>query len=321
VAALKSELGDRFSRFENNAKEWECFFSRDGQQFLQLYDYAEVYCRMDVAILVRGFSEYRRVMLAITGQCAFKCLTITTLGNNFITRKGTYDGCYLLPCEQRQFVERSLVGGRVTTAVCGPEDRATIQRMDARTERLRQLMTDPEAKIFDASEGGPLFDSSETLCDIDSNSCYPASWVIASRAGGIPAGIPSSMERTTLTELERFPHYIAQVTVVKVHRKSSLPIMSYRNEENIRTWSNDMEGRTVVLNSVDVKLWREYCVFSDNVRFSLVWTQENDSSSSAELVEGLYKRRKEAKANGEKAKSAAIVSFSYYSARIVPTSY
>lgn len=96
------------------------------------------------------------------------------------------------------------------------------------------------------------------------------------------------------------------MTVKRVTKVSSLPIMSYKDEDGVRCWSNDMVNRTVILSMRDVELWESYCEFDEGVRYALAWDAEPNTCDSASLVEELYKTRKEAKRNKQKSKAQAL---------------
>lgn len=287
---IKQELDTDFEGFEENARKWNCFFTQDGKQWIDLYDYASKYCQIDCALLARVFSIYRRTFYELTGQCAFQCLTVTSIGQRWLLDAGVYDGCYTLAAPQRRYVQQSVVGGRTSLCIdeTGREKKSnTVACTPLVRRKIEDNTMDFEAKIQDC-----VARSDDVVCAIDMNSCYPFAWVTLSKRLGVPRGIPESHERMSLGDLKRYRFWVATLCVQKSTRTSSLPVMSYKDEQNTRRWQTPSSGTTFILNNIDAALWMEEgIVFKDECKWCLTWS-DRVPFDSGEMIESLYEERK-----------------------------
>ena len=286
---IKGELQSDFQTFEENAHKWNCFFQQDGKQWIDLYGYASKYCQIDCALLSRVFSIYRMTFLRLTGQCAFQCLTVTSIGQRWLQDAGVYDGCYTLAAPQRRYVQQSVVGGR--TSLCIDEQgREKKSSTMACTPELRRKIEN-NIMDFEGTIESCVAKPDDVVCAIDMNSCYPYSWVTLSRRLGVPRGIPESHEHMSLGDLRQYRFWVATLRVRESTRTSSLPVMSYKDDQNTRRWQTPSSG-TFILNNVDAGLWMsEGITFEDEAKWCLTWS-DKVPFDSGEMIESLYEERK-----------------------------
>lgn len=292
---IKAELGaDDFQTFETNCNSWDCFYeSATGETFIDMYKYSAQYCRIDCALLARVFSIYRSTFYDLTKQCAFKCLTVTSIGQRWLLAAGTYDGAYSLAAPQRRYVQQAVVGGRTSLAIDPETNRARKSKTWAGTPELWRKIENNEIDFEGKLED---YVSGETVEAIDMNSCYPYSWTTLSRRLGVPKGIPESHETISFADLTKKMFWFATVTVDRVTRhSSSLPVMSFKDDNGTRQWRTPAPDSSFIINNVDCELWMsEGVVFKDKVRWALTW-DERVSFDSASMIERLYEERKRCK--------------------------
>lgn len=83
----------------------------DGEDFYHIR-YAAYYCKRDVSVLKAGYETFRRWMDEIAGIDIDYCVSLPQLANQFGIKSGVYDGCYQITGVARDFIQRTVVGGR-----------------------------------------------------------------------------------------------------------------------------------------------------------------------------------------------------------------
>jgi hypothetical protein len=113
IDSAKPYLSDEdFEKFKENIENLRIGTS-DGM-FYHLR-YAAYYCRRDVTVLKQGYEKFREWMQEITDIDIDYCVSLPQLAHKFGLKSGVYDGCYTLSGVARDFIQRSVVGGRCMT--------------------------------------------------------------------------------------------------------------------------------------------------------------------------------------------------------------
>lgn len=165
---LKSVMGpEDFDLFWENAKTWDACFQENGESYLDVFKYSSIYCVFDVLVLRLCWGRYRKTMMTLTDVDPNTTLTITSLAFRYLLEQKSFMGMAMVPLSQRAFIERCIVGGRVTTRVSEHTNKPEqIIVNAARDETLKR------ARPGQVVEGtlSSLCDTSQLIDDIDMNS-------------------------------------------------------------------------------------------------------------------------------------------------------
>lgn len=108
VNVPKSKYAD-FIKCGNDA---ECI--KDGM--IDMVKYATHYCKIDVDVLKKGVTIFRDWIIKSLDIDCYNFYTIPSIAHEYFMREGCYDGCYQVGGVVREFINKSLVGGR--TMLC-----------------------------------------------------------------------------------------------------------------------------------------------------------------------------------------------------------
>jgi hypothetical protein len=134
---------------------------------------------------------------------------------------GCYDGIYKLGGIPQQFIQNCVVGGR--TMSCNNE-------------------------MLDINNG-------KKVGDFDGVSLYPSAM---NRMRGFLTGKPIPFNKPVKYEnryetLGDFDGWFVEVRINNIRKHRAFPLLSYVNEKGIRIFSNDMKGRIVYLDGIQLE--------------------------------------------------------------------
>lgn len=168
--------------------------------------YSVEYCFIDCDILQKGYNIFRSWMLETVNIDINKIMTIASLAHRYFVNEGCYKDVNQLSGVPQLFIQGSVVGGRTMVS-----ENKKIQI----TERIN---------------------------DFDAVSLYPSAM---KRMDGFLKGIPKVIETKTYDFLCNQDGYFVDIIINSVGTRRQFPLMSYKNEEGIRMFSNDMVGKTM----------------------------------------------------------------------------
>jgi hypothetical protein len=171
-----------------------------------IIEYSSRYCELDCKILYQGYNIFRRWMLECTNINIDNKLTIASLAHQYFIDKGCYDGVYKLGGIPQLFIQGCVVGGRTMTA---NNEKIAIE---------------------------------ERINDFDAVSLYPSAMA---RMPGFLKGKPKIVENLSYDWLKTQDGYFVDIIINSVGIKRAFPLMSFKNEEGVRMFSNDMIGKTI----------------------------------------------------------------------------
>jgi hypothetical protein len=136
-------------------------------------------------------------------------------------KNGCYDDVYQLSGVPQQFIQKCVVGGRTMLA----NNKATIK-------------------------GG-----NKKVGDFDGVSLYPSAM---NRMRGFLTGKPIPFNKPVKYEnryetLGDFDGWFVEVRINNIRKHRAFPLLSYVNEKGIRIFSNDMKGRIVYLDAIQLE--------------------------------------------------------------------
>jgi hypothetical protein len=141
-------------------------------------------------------------------------LTIASLAHSYMINQGCYDGVYQLTGVPQMFIQRAVVGGRTMVA--------------------------NNSKICIA----------EKVNDFDAVSLYPSAMA---RMDGFLKGLPKIITNTDYNWLKNQDGFFVEIEITSVGIRRAFPLVSYKNDEQIRIFSNDMVGKTVIIDKISLE--------------------------------------------------------------------
>jgi hypothetical protein len=191
----------------NNINKWNCMTCNNE---VDIIEYSKRYCDMDVEILGKGYLIFRDWILDYFDEDINTHLTLPSVVSNIFLKRGIFDGCYELSGLPRDFIAKSMIGGRCMLA------RNTKHKVKAR------------------------------LNDLDATSLYPSGM---KRMKGFMKGQPKPLvpEQANKTFLDDTDYYFVSVRINKVNKHLDFPLLRKITDEGKKTFTNDMEGEVVYL--------------------------------------------------------------------------
>lgn len=208
-------------RFVPIAEALELLYADDHEQFLNnvkrwnladgsnydIIKYSSEYCKIDCEILQRGYVIFQGWIKEKFDMDIDEILTCASLAHKFFIKDGCYADVFQIGGTPQYFIQQCVVGGRV---MC--------------------------------SENKKNYMESYVGNDFDATSLYPSAMA---RMDGFLKGIPKVIENLSYDWLKTQDGYFVEIEITKVGIPRKFPLMSYKNIEGIRTFTNDMVGRVM----------------------------------------------------------------------------
>lgn len=102
---------ENHEQFMNNIEKWNC----GDENCVDIIEYAEQYCKIDVDVLKKGFEQFREWILEVCELDIKNYCSIASLGLDYIIKEGCFKNCFKLSGVPRQFIQKCVVGGRCMT--------------------------------------------------------------------------------------------------------------------------------------------------------------------------------------------------------------
>ena len=208
--------------FKNNIEKWG--LNKDG--FYDMIEYSRIYCEMDCEVLMSGYNKFREWILELTyinddgtdSEVSLRLdidnlITSATLAHKYMVLNNCYDGIYLLGGVPQQFIQKCVVGGRT--------------------------MSNSNEK-YNVKNG-------RKIVDFDGVSLYPSAM---KRLEGFLIGLPSIIENCSYNNIQSYDGYFVEVLIKNVPKKRQFPLMSYKNKDGIRDFTNDMIGKKIYVDKI-----------------------------------------------------------------------
>lgn len=171
-----------------------------------IIEYSSRYCELDCIILWEGYMKFREWQLSCVNIDIDKVLTIASLAHKYFVNEGCYDDVKLLGGIPQTFIQGCVVGGRTMTA------------------KNEKIVVD------------------EVLNDFDAVSLYPSAMA---RMPGFLKGCPKVIENLSYEWLQTQNGYFVDILIKAVGISRDFPLISAKNDDGIRIFSNDMVGKTI----------------------------------------------------------------------------
>lgn len=223
----------------------------DGKIYFYHMDYAKYYCSQDVNVLAEGFIKFRGWVLSQLNMDISNYTTIASLSHNYFIDKKCYEGVTKLYGSVRDFVQKSIVGGKV-------------------------MMLDNKPLI-----------TYEPVKSVDGNSLYPSA---INRIPGFPKGLPKLLKKLTKENLTKKDYYVVEVKITAVNNKSGSPCLSYVDDTGKRIWSAEVPPKNIVMEKYTLEDCVKYHEIEYEIIRGVYWNEGFNDTICNEILK-LYKLR------------------------------
>ena len=202
-------------QFLDNIKRWDLQqedITEGGVAKFDCIEYSNKYCEIDCYILKEGYNKFKEWMQLLANIDIDKVLTIASLAHRYFINEGCYEDVNEISSTPQVFIQKCVVGGRV---MC--------------SENKKCLVTN------------------KRIMDFDAVSLYPSAM---SRMDGFLKGLPKVITNTNYNDLKLKDGYFVEIQIKSVGINRKFPLMSYINDKGIRTFTNDMIGKTMYIDKI-----------------------------------------------------------------------
>jgi hypothetical protein len=217
--------------------------------------YSSMYCEIDCMILSQGYNTFRKWIKETFKLDIDFILTGASLAHQYFINEDCYRGVNELGGVPQLFIQGCVVGGRVMCA------------------ENKKIMLD------------------DVVNDFDAVSLYPSAMF---RMDGFLKGIPKVIENHDYNWIKQQDGYFIDITIKSVGIERKFPLMSYKNENGVRIFSNDMIGRTVRVD----KYTLEDIIKFQGITFDVVrgyYFNEGFNTKVRDVITTIFNKRLEAK--------------------------
>jgi hypothetical protein len=292
----RSEL---LKQFNENINKWGCFV--DGK--LDMLKYSMMYCKQDVNLLCMGFEKFSDWMWDITGLDISKFKTLPSFANNFIESRGCFDGCYKLAGIPQQFIQKCIVGGRCMSA---NNEKYHIKNDDMDKQDYKTYIVEGKGETkFLVKKDKDILDKAINryivnghIQDFDAVSLYPSAMA---RLPGLLKGRPKVIKPVNGTinydSIKNYDGYYLKIKILEVPIKRDFPLLSYKREDDIREWTNKLEGKIIYLDKTTLEDAIQY----QSIKFEIIsgyYFDEGFNHGIVNTIKFLFNERLKKKSEG-----------------------
>ena len=249
----KKDYDDYFNLFMENCKTNDCI--NEGEtQLIDIIKYSQFYCEKDVEVLKLGYEKFDNILYEGTGLNIINFMSSAQLAHRFMLDRGVFEDVKQLSSTPRDYIMKCMVGGRT---MCAENSK------HHKTGRIQ---------------------------DFDAVSLYPSAM---SRLGGYLIGTPKIIEgeMKNYETLKTYSDgYFIQIKINKINKKLRFPLPSYKNEDGVRTFSNDMVGKNIYVCKFELEDLIKY----HKIEFDIIdgyYYNEGRNDKLKEVIDFVFNER------------------------------
>ena len=246
--------------FKYNLKNWN-LLKKDNTY--DIIEYSRIYCEMDCEILQKGYNTFKTWIKTELNLDIDHILTSASLAHRFFVNEHCYDEVKQISGIPQMFIQQSVVGGRV---MCNNNEKIIVN-----CEKDNQIN------------------------DFDAVSLYPSAM---NRLNGFLIGSPKIIKENekNYTFLQKQDGYFIEIKIKKVNKNRHFPLMSYKNEENVRIFTNEMIDKNLIVDKTSL----EDLIKFQQIEFDVIkgyYFNEGFNIKINETITYLFNKRLELKKN------------------------
>jgi hypothetical protein len=246
------------TQFMTNLKKMDLIV---GDKFKML-DYALFYCAQDVNILINGYNKFKKSIQEDFEMNIDAYLTISSFADDYLKKRGCYDGCYAISGIPRFFIQGATSGGRTMTR-------------DNKKYHIKALIQ-----------------------ALDGVSLYPSAM---KRMAGFLRGIPKVFTPEEIKNLNnrsldknKYDGLFLEIKITKINKNYKFPLISEKNEDGIRYYTNKLPLSTI---KVDKIMLEDLEVFH-NIQYQVIrgyYFNDGHNNTINNVIEEIFNKRVELK--------------------------
>jgi hypothetical protein len=218
---------DDKKQFLENIDKWELRVNDLGEAKYDIIEYSARYCEIDCDILWNGYNTFRKWMQECVDIDINDTLTIASLAHTYFIKQGCYDDVNELGGVPQLFIQGAVVGGRT---MCADNKKIVLN---------------------------------EKVNDFDAVSLYPSAMA---RMPGFLKGKPKVIENHSYDWVKQQDGYFVDILIKSVGINRAFPLMSYKTEQGIRMFTNDMVQKTIRVDKTTL----EDLIQFHNITFDII---------------------------------------------------
>lgn len=244
--------------------------------------YARYYCEKDVITTAQGLIKFNLMLVEETGLELFQYLSICSISHDSFIKDGCYEDTYELTSITRDYIRKSLVGGRCMLSNNKPKN--------------IQIKSD-----YRYRKDLPEKDEDELIQDFDAVSLYPTAMKRIGILGGYLKGEPKILSEELLNYnfLLAQDGYFITIKLKKDYKKRNFPLLSVINSKTkTRDWVNNIKG-THSVNKFDLEDLIEFGGLNPHTDIDILhgyYYNEGRNPLIKSVIQKIFDKRKELKA-------------------------
>jgi hypothetical protein len=269
--------------FLNNIKKWN--LRGDNNKF-DIMKYASIYCEMDCIILKDGYKKFREWITEAFEVDIRSFYSIASCADRILKNKGCYDNTFSLSGAPRLFISESVVGGRTMTSQNKKAKYANFEKIN-----FDKKYNNKEEEIIEIKNN-----LIKNINDFDGVSLYPSSMY---RMDGFIKGKPKVIVNKTYDDLKTKDFYFVEILIKKIGVKRNFPLVSLKNDQNVRIFNNDMINKKLIVNKITLEDLIEF----QKVEFEIIrgyYFDEGFNTKIKEVILNIFETRIQKKKEGNK---------------------
>jgi hypothetical protein len=218
--ALKYVKPNEVEQFLYNIKRWG--LEKDGKY--DIIEYSKFYCEIDCEVLAKGYNTFNKWIKEVTELDTNNFLTLASLADTYLIKEGCYEDVYALSGISQMFIQGCVVGGRTMT------NSNKMQKFDSEINELTGKAT--------------------KMQDFDGVSLYPSAM---RRMEGFLKGLPKVIKNLDYQNVKNYDGYFVDIEITKVGINRNFPLASFKNEEGVRMFENDLIGKEIRVDKISLE--------------------------------------------------------------------
>ena len=277
------KINETLEIFDKTLQENKELFEVDGDTFNPV-KYYEHYLVYDCLVLCEGLKKFKEIVSNIEEDLdrefkiknsnkldLFNFLTISSLSNAIMEKYGAFDGLYKVSGNLREFISRSVTGGRVQCL---------------ENKKLKTIL--------------------KKIADYDGVSLYPSAIDRLCKEYGLAKGkakkIDSKNGLIKYEDIKDYDYYTVRINIKKINKKQQLPFVCYKDEEGILRYTNHVkdDGLICYIDKYTLEDWIEYQKIEFDIIKGVYWNN-GYNKKMGEIINVLFNKRLyyKQKVNGE----------------------
>jgi len=220
--------------------------------------YYKEYLKLDCLVLKKGLEAFSTIIKNETGLNLYASLTISSLTDKFMFKKGAYDNVFKIRANLRDYVNKAVYGGRV----------------HVNTKYVKEVIKGQ-------------------ITDYDGVSLYPSAINRLCRESGLPTG---PCKRFTSDDLKNWQDKVYSILTIKitaVNKKQQMPMIAVKSEGSIE-YTNEVPKQVLTIDSITLEDYIKFHHIEYTILDGVYWSNKVNKTMGT-VIQDLFNARLKAK--------------------------